>query len=75
MSVQKNLVGGFQDGDFILSVDLGLDLLPDLRLVLEENPEKRPHAAGLVWSQNNSHLPTAELHRPEPNPARVPQSG
>lgn len=37
--MQINLVGGFQDGDFILSIDLCLNLLPDLRFVLEQNPE------------------------------------
>lgn len=39
--MKRNLVGGFEDGDFVLSVDLGLDLLPDLSLVLEKNPENQ----------------------------------
>lgn len=38
--LQRNLVGGFQEGNFILSVDLCLDLLPDVGLVLEQNPER-----------------------------------
>lgn len=39
--VKRNLVGGFQDGDFVLRVDLCLDLLPDLRLVLEHDSEDK----------------------------------
>lgn len=37
--LQKNLIGGFQDGNFVLSVDLSFNLLPDPSLVLEQNPE------------------------------------
>lgn len=39
MSFEKDLVRGFEDGDFILSIDLCLNFLPDLRFVLEQNPE------------------------------------
>lgn len=36
-----NLVGRFQDGDFILSVDLGFYLLPDFSFVLEKNSDNK----------------------------------
>lgn len=46
MDLQKNLVGGFQEGNFVLSVDLRLDLLPDVCLVLEQNPEGKDGRVG-----------------------------
>lgn len=39
--MEMNLVGGLQDGDFIFSINLCLNLLPDLSLVLEQNSERK----------------------------------
>lgn len=41
INMEMNLVGGLQDGDFIFSIDLCLNLLPDLSLVLEQNSERK----------------------------------
>lgn len=46
MELQRNLVGGLQDGHFVLCVDLGLNLFPDIRLVLEQNPEVKESELG-----------------------------
>lgn len=62
--MEINLVGGLQDGDFIFSIDLCLNLLPDLCLVLEQNPERKTLSSQHQYSETTGALPKVPLTIP-----------